>query len=225
MNNGPIDGIVGAMSGGQMATIVFGNAMEALDAAAARFEQYALNHRRKDPPQHEKAAANSEIAFAIRELIGREGKRFDATAKAMEMTAKTLAAYALNAAHGAELAPFEMTNLIGLAKTVGCVVEDRHAQYALTRSILGRVFSERRKQVEVFGYKPEDDVANPERLREEVLNRVSGMPDEHAEQALVEAGAIIVAELEAIARRRQIAAQDAALAAQERNLEAAGVPT
>ena len=120
------------------------------------------------------------------------------------MTARTLAAYALNVAHGATLAPFELANLVGLAKVVGCVVEDRHRAYAGTRDVLARVFAERRKQVEVFGHTPEADLANPEKLRDEVLARVYQAPTEHAEHSLVEAAAIIVAELEAIARRRTL---------------------
>lgn len=114
--------------------------------------------------------------------------------------ARTLAAYALNLAHGADLQPFELEHLMALAKQVGCVVTDQHRAFGATRVVLGQVMSERRRQVELHGYTAEHDQANPMRMHDEVLTRVSGLPSPETRQDLVQAAAIIVAEIERIDR-------------------------
>lgn len=134
----------------------------------------------------------------------------DATASAiyMKLTAsdqprvitQTLAAYALSLAHGGTLEPFERENIIDLAHKVGVVVESKLQAYAITRTVLDEVLKERRAQVEIHGHTPDDDISNPARLHQEVLSRVEQMPTPHVRKSLIEAAAILIAEIERIDR-------------------------
>ena len=117
-----------------------------------------------------------------------------------EAKIQTIAAYDLNVAHGARLAPVVYENLVELAKEFGCVVTDKQKQFAISRAIVGEVMEERRKQVERYGHTPAHDDANPARLHDEVLQRVQPQPHTTARHALVEAAAIIVAEIEHLDR-------------------------
>ncbi len=64
--------------------------------------------------------ANDDAAsVAFFEVLSKVLPTFIST---LRTTARTLAAYALNCAHGATLAPFELENLTALAKQVGCTI-------------------------------------------------------------------------------------------------------
>ncbi len=115
----------------------------------------------------------------------------------LENTADCLAAYALNMMHGAVLADFERDNILALAKRLKVTVTPRQEKFLTTRKILDEIFLERLKQVDL-GFTPEQDAANPMRLHDEILSRVSQLPMSQSRTALVEAAAIIAAEIEMI---------------------------
>lgn len=165
----------------------------ALAAAHKTFFEYAGLHRAKGTDAGAIKAQRNEILSvmchnAVVALVERNG------------WVRTIAAYALNAAHGARLARFEYDNLVALAKKFGCQVTDQHAAFAVSRAITGEIMAERRKQVELFGYTPERDDANPTRLHDEILSRVQSRPHATMRHALVEAAAILVAEIEHLDR-------------------------
>lgn len=114
-------------------------------------------------------------------------------------TARTLAAYALNAGFGATLQPFEIDNLTALAKTVGCTVSPRQRQHGAIRDVLEELLAERLHQFEI-GFTPDYDDANPLHGRMGALHRLND--PNHTYKDIVEAAAILVADLER--RRRAI---------------------
>lgn len=114
--------------------------------------------------------------------------------------ASSLAAYALNLAHGAILQPFELDHLIELAGIVGCKVTPKHLSYVATRVVLEELLVERRAQIEVHGYTLEYDDANPEHAHDQVLERANQFPSVHTRKDLVELAAIAVAEIERLDR-------------------------
>lgn len=149
--------------------------------------------RTKSAKRPGKARRSSADNKAYEETARREVER-------LGTLAKTLGAYALNAAFGSQLQDFEIENLKSLAKSAGCTVSEEIRSYSVTRGVIREIFEERKKQMELLSYTPEHDNANPERLHQEVINRVSQQATVHARADLVEAAALIVAEIERIDR-------------------------
>lgn len=129
--------------------------------------------------------------------------------------AKTGIAYAINLMFGAELADFERANLIAIAHELSVNVSAKEEKFELDRKILLEVLAERKVQVHRYGFTPEADAANPVRIHQEILNRVSQTPTAHARQSYLEAAAILVAEIGVIDRAMKpvVSAVDATLKA------------
>lgn len=111
--------------------------------------------------------------------------------------AKALAAYALNLAYGARLEPFELAHLRQLAAVVGCRVTERQLQHLEIRGVLEQLLQERQRQISL-GYNSAYDDAHPLHGRMEALHRLND--PNHTDKDIVEAAAILVADLE---RRRR----------------------
>lgn len=107
--------------------------------------------------------------------------------------ARTLAAYALNTAYGATLAPFELEHLTALAKAVGCTVTPHQLTTLSIRVVLDELLKERLNQIKL-GYTADYDDANPLHGRMEALHRLND--PNHTYAQIVEAAAILVADLE-----------------------------
>lgn len=114
-----------------------------------------------------------------------------------------LGAYALNAAYGAPIADFELSNIISLAAKVGCKVVEQQRAFGPTRIVLGEIMAERRRQVGL-GYTHSHDDKNPLKMHDEVMTRVAPLPTiPETRPKLIEAAAIIVAEIERLDRQGQ----------------------
>ncbi len=139
--------------------------------------------------------------------------------------ARTLAAYALNTAYGATLAPYERDNLIALARSVGCTVKPYQLANQVTRNVLNELLLERRKQIEL-GYTADYDDAHPMHARMETLDRLND--PNYTRAQLVEAGTIVVAEIERMDRCAAAGATPLPrdpVEAMESLLENQGIPT
>lgn len=111
--------------------------------------------------------------------------------------ANAIAAYGLNLAYGSKLAPFELEHLTKLAAQVGCRVTPRQLQHSEISAVLEELLAERQRQI-ALGYNAAYDDAHPLHGRMEALHRLND--PNHTDKDIVEAAAILVADLE---RRRR----------------------
>lgn len=180
---------------------------EVLAQAAAQFRHYEKLHSEKSPPDLEKARTNATMAKMCEDAV-RTGyplasvdlKQTLSAVDKLASTAVSLASYAMNLAHGATLEQFELEHVIVLAKWVGLDKTTFHERFGVSRRVLDEVMKERRAQIQIHGHTPEEDDAHPGKVRDAVLSRVTDMLVKEDRQRLVEAAAILVAEIERIDR-------------------------